>query len=47
MFLLKNKFRYGEVPIHYKARKVTEWKKIKRKDGFIALAVLWKYAFYK
>jgi glycosyltransferase involved in cell wall biosynthesis len=24
MFLLKNKFRYGEVPIHYKARKVTE-----------------------
>jgi hypothetical protein len=32
--------KYGEFPIHYKARKVNEGKKIKRKDGFKALATL-------
>lgn len=40
MLLLKNWFKYWEHPINYKARKVTEWKKIKWKDWIIALYTL-------
>jgi hypothetical protein len=45
MLLLKSGKKYGEVPIHYKARKVNEGKKIKWKDGYIALKTLRKYFF--
>lgn len=40
MLLLRKWFSYSEIPIHYTARKVTEWKKIKWKDGIKALTTL-------
>ncbi|MEM0465341.1 MAG: glycosyltransferase family 2 protein [Candidatus Pacearchaeota archaeon] len=46
--LLKQKnLRYIEVPISYKPRAVDEGKKIKFKDGFIAILTLFKYRFLK
>ena len=47
MILLRKWFRYWEMPIHYFARKVTEWKKIKWKDWIIALYTLLKWRFKK
>ncbi len=40
MLLLRTWHTYSEIPIHYTARKVTEGKKIKRKDGIKALTTL-------
>ncbi len=40
MLLLRKKFTYAEIPIHYEARKFDEGKKINRKDGIKALWTL-------
>ena len=47
MALLREKFRYGERPIRYYPRKTTAGKKIKLKDGFIALWTLVKWRWKK
>jgi hypothetical protein len=44
---LKNKYRLWEVPISYNGRGYEEGKKIKPKDGFIALFCLFKYRFFE
>ncbi|MFC1559933.1 glycosyltransferase family 2 protein [Candidatus Margulisiibacteriota bacterium] len=42
--VLKNrKVRYAEVPIKYKARKLSEGKKIRLRDGIVAIWTLFKY----
>lgn len=43
--LLKSKIKIAEVPIRYYPRKKTEGKKIKWRDGVIALLTLLKYRF--
>ena len=44
--ILKNrKIRYVEVPIKYRARKVSEGKKIRLRDGIVAIWSLLKYRF--
>ncbi len=43
--VLKRKFRIYEVPIDFTPRYYTEGKKIKAKDGFVALWTLNKYRF--
>ena len=45
MLLLRKWFTYGEVPIHYTARKVAEGKKIKWKDGVKAITTLFRWRF--
>jgi len=45
MLLLRNKFKYDEYPIHYRARKPEEGKKIKRKDWIKAIFTLFKWRF--
>ena len=45
MLLLRKKFKYVEIPIHYHARAFEEWKKIKRQDGFNAIFTLIKWRF--
>lgn len=47
MILLRKWFKYREVPIHYKARKFTEGKKINWKDWVKALTTLIKRRFKK
>ena len=47
MLVLRKHLRYGEVPIHYKARKITDGKKIKWKDGLEALWTLFIWRFKK
>jgi len=42
---LKNRYRLWEVPISYAGRGYEEGKKIKPKDGFVALFCLLKYRF--
>lgn len=44
--ILKNKFRYAEVPISYDPRSFSEGKKISWKDGVRAIWVLVKYKFF-
>ena len=43
--ILKKKIKIKEVPINYYPRTVKQGKKIKIKDGFIALKTLVKYRF--
>jgi len=43
--LLKRGYRIKEVPISFSARSYSEGKKIRPKDGFIALWTLFKYRF--
>ena len=43
IMLLRQKYRYGELPIHYYPRKQTQWKKIKLKDGRYAIKTLFVY----
>lgn len=43
--VLKRHARIFEVPITFNPREYNEGKKIKAKDGFIALWTLWKYRF--
>ena len=43
ILLLRDWFSYGEVPIHYYPRKHTQWKKIKLKDGWLAIKTLFVY----
>lgn len=43
--VLKRKLRIYEVPIDFTPRYYTEGKKIKAKDGFVALWTLIKYRF--
>jgi len=45
MFLFKKKIKYWEIPIHYKARKPEEWKKIKWTDWIKAILTLIKWRF--
>ncbi len=45
MTLLKKWYKYGEIPIRYYPRPVTQWKKIKLKDGWMAIKTLFKYRF--
>lgn len=45
MLLLRNKYKYIEVPIHYHARAFKEWKKIKRQDWVKAILTLIKWRF--
>lgn len=47
VLLLRKWFRYGEKPIKYYPRKIIHGKKIKLKDGFIALKTLWKWRWKK
>lgn len=47
MLLLRKRFSYHEIPIHYHARKFAEWKKINWKDGVKALRTLAKRRFKK
>lgn len=47
MLLLRKKFSYTEIPIHYEARKFDEGKKINRKDGIKALWTLLVRRFKK
>lgn len=47
MLLLRKKFKYIEVPIHYKARKFDEGKKINWKDGVKAIWTLFKWRVKK
>jgi len=42
---LKRGYTIHEVPIHYDARSIEEGKKIRWKDGFVALWTLLKYRF--
>ena len=43
--ILKQGYMIHEVPIHYDARTIKEGKKIRWKDGFVALWTLIKYKF--
>lgn len=45
--ILRRKIRIVELPIQYFPRKVTEGKKIRFKDGYIAVKTLIKYRFSK
>ncbi|MBN1823316.1 MAG: glycosyltransferase family 2 protein [Endomicrobiales bacterium] len=45
--ILKKGIKIAEVPISYNPRKFSEGKKIKVKDGFIAIWTLLKYRFWK
>ena len=45
MLLLRKWYKYGESPIRYYPRPVSQWKKIKLKDGWIAIKTLLKYRF--
>lgn len=47
MLLFRKWYKYGEYPIHYKARKPEEWKKIKFSDWFKAIYTLFKWKFKK
>lgn len=47
ILLLRKRFSYYEIPIHYHARKFEEWKKIKRQDWIRALLTLIKRRFKK
>lgn len=47
VLLLRKGMRYGERPIRYYPRKTTAGKKIKLKDGFIALGTLLKWRVKK
>lgn len=43
IMVLKHGFSYGEIPIHYYPRKQTQGKKIKLKDGRLAIKTLFVY----
>lgn len=43
IMLLRQKYTYGEIPIHYYPRKQTQGKKIKLKDGWLAIKTLFVY----
>lgn len=43
IMLLKQKYRYGEIPIRYYPRKHTQGKKIKLIDGWLAIKTLFVY----
>jgi hypothetical protein len=45
MLLLRKRFTYKEIPIHYHARHFDEGKKINWKDGLKALWTLVKWRF--
>lgn len=45
MTLLKKGYKYWEIPIHYYPRPIIQGKKIKLKDGWIAIKTLCKYRF--
>ena len=45
MLLLRKKFKYVEIPIHYHARAFEEWKKIKWQDWVKAIWTLIKWRF--
>lgn len=45
--VLRNGYRYMEVPVYYKGRPVDHGKKIKARDGFEAIFILLKYRFIK
>lgn len=47
MIVLMKGLKYGEVPIHYKARKSHQWKKIKLIDGWKAIVTLFTYRFFR
>ena len=47
MLLLRKKFKYIEIPIHYHARAFEEWKKIKRQDWVKAIWTLINWRFKK
>ena len=47
MLLLKSHFSYWEKPIHYYPRKQKQWKKIKLRDGRLAIKTLFIYRFSK
>lgn len=47
MLLLRKKYQYSEIPIHYHARAFEEWKKIKRQDWIKAIFTLIKWRFKK
>lgn len=46
MTLLKKWYKYGEIPIRYYPRPVTQGKKIKLRDGWMAIKTLFKYRFF-
>ena len=45
MLLLREKYKYVEIPIHYHARPFEEWKKIRRQDWIKAIFTLIKWRF--
>jgi hypothetical protein len=45
--ILKRKIKITEIPISYHPRKITEGKKIRSRDGLIAIWTLLKYKFKK
>lgn len=44
IMLLRHRFSYGEIPIHYYPRKHAQGKKIKLKDGWLAIKTLFVYS---